>query len=484
MTTKILTELSAIPQNLVIPLFQSNLESNLKSIARSYSLDADLLTSDFSAGKKEILITYSKKKGQAFRVFLVGLGSADNVEGSKSIRGLVQKNKKLIKGEVTVDLTKIPSKKLSTVTQWLIEGAIIGRYDLGLYKTEEKEENDFSLSVFVKKDTISEDVQRSTSLAETKVRIMDLVNSPANKLTPKLLGNWAIQSGEKYGYSVNVLGKDEITDLGLNALLAVNQGSDLPPRFIIAEYNHKDAKQTIGIVGKGVTFDTGGISIKGSANMHYMKSDMGGAAAALGSIEAVARLNLPVNLIVVVPATENNVGGKAVKPGDIIHSYAGKTIEVIDTDAEGRLILADALSYITKNYSPDVLIDFATLTGSVIATLGYHAAGVFTNDKKLSDNLQNSGAKCGERLWPLPLWSDYEEDLESDVADVKNYSGKPLAGAITAAKFLEVFVNDHKSWAHIDIAGTAFGDTEFGKQKNATGYGVGLVVSFLEECAL
>jgi leucyl aminopeptidase len=236
----------------------------------------------------------------------------------------------------------------------------------------------------------------------------------------------------------------------------------------------------VGLVGKGVTFDTGGLSIKPSTNMHYMKSDMGGAAAVMGTMEMAAKLKLPIHLFGVVPATDNSVDAKSIKPGDVIGSYDGKTIEVIDTDAEGRLILADGLAYAVKNFQPDVLIDLATLTGSCIRTLGTYAGGLFSNDDNLIGQLMKASQLTGERLWPLPLWDDYKKEIKSDVADVKNFSGNPSAGAITAAKFLEIFIQGHPSWAHMDIAGVAVSDSEYSTQKSATAFGVRLLICYLE----
>lgn len=213
--------------------------------------------------------------------------------------------------------------------------------------------------------------------------------------------------------------------------------------------------------------------------MHYMKSDMGGAAAVLGAIEAVASARLKYDVFGIIPLAENVISGNALLPGDIINSYSGKTIEVIDTDAEGRLILADGLYYAQKHYNPDVLIDLATLTGSAVHTFGYHCGALFSNDENLSKNIQTVGEQYGERLWPLPMWDDYSEDLYSDVADLRNLGALPLAGAIFAAKFLENFINEHPSWVHLDIAGVAFGNQEMSKQKAATGYGVKLLFEFI-----
>jgi len=207
---------------------------------------------------------------------------------------------------------------------------------------------------------------------------------------------------------------------------------------------------------------------------------MGGAAAVLGALEAAAELRLPIHLTGVILAAENSVDALALRPSDVIGSYSGKTIEIIDTDAEGRLILADGLTYAVRNHQPDVVIDLATLTGSVVRTLGYHAAGIFSNNDTLSKQLCEAGDSVGERLWPLPLWDVYKEDIKSDIADLRNFSGKQVAGAISAAKFLEVFVEEHPAWAHLDIAGVAFNDSEFTSQKSATAYGVRLLLAYLE----
>ncbi len=367
-------------------------------------------------------------------------------------------------------------------------GALTGGYNLALYKTEQNGQSAFFSEAATLDFLVSENarnpaetaVRRGQATAETQLRIMDLGNAPSNYKNPQTLADWAVASGQRFGYDVQVFDKQQLAEMGAHALLAVNKGSASPPALIVLEYKPSNATgPKVGLVGKGVTFDTGGISIKDSNNMHLMKSDMGGAAAVLGTVELAAKLQLPVHIIGVIPATENSVDGESTKPGDVIGSYAGKTIEVIDTDAEGRLILADALAYIVRNHRPDVLIDLATLTGSVIGTLGYVAAGLFTANDDLAAALLRTGEATGEKLWRLPLWDDYKDDLKSDVADVKNYHGKPFAGAIMGAKFLEVFTDKHPAWAHLDIAGTAFNDSEFGSQKNATAYGVRLLTAYL-----
>jgi leucyl aminopeptidase len=211
-----------------------------------------------------------------------------------------------------------------------------------------------------------------------------------------------------------------------------------------------------------------------------MKSDMGGAAAVLATTQLIADLELPINLTSIVPAVENAIDKDAYLPSEVIGSHAGLSIEVIDTDAEGRLILADGLSYLIKNYKADQVIDLATLTGSAIGTFGYECAALFSNDGALSHGLQQAGEEMGEKSWPLPLWENYGKEMDSEIADIKNYHGKPFAGAITAAKFLEAFTHEHKAWAHLDIAGVAFSDTEFAKTKTGTAYGVSLLLKFIE----
>ena len=312
-------------------------------------------------------------------------------------------------------------------------------------------------------------------------KIRALVDAPANHKTPQFLGAWAENSAELANYKCTVLQKEDLEKQHFKALLAVGQGSIHPPVAIVTEYLPKtNAKVDIGLVGKGITFDTGGLSIKSSQNLHYMKSDMGGAAVVLGVVELVARLKLPVNVVGVVVSAENAVDANSYRPGDVIGSHSGKTIEVIDTDAEGRLALADGLSFINQTYEPAVLIDLATLTGSVVRALGYTAAGMFTPNDELSLRLSEIGAAAHERVWRLPLYDDFSPDLHSDIADIRNLSGKPVAGAITAAKFLEAFTNNHPNWVHLDIAGVSFGDSAYAKMKSASGYGIQLITNFIK----
>lgn len=465
----------------VVYLFQQDdtLTARLASFAH-----ADLLAQDFKADAKQVHILYENNH----KIFLVGLGkSPKDADLIKILRSFFYKQKKTLPDTIAINLAA--SSIETQQTEAIVNGIGLGDYDLGLYKTDRSSdptffERDTHLYLVVNEHQQEQVAKAATvgeATARTQIRIMDLMNAPSNHKNPQLLADWAVASGQQHGYSVTVFDEKKCKEVGLQALLAVSEGSKNPPRFIVLEYSHPQAKRKIGLVGKGVTFDTGGISLKQSTNMHYMKSDMGGAAAVLGTIELVAKLQLPVNLVGIIPTTENSIDGLAIKPGDVIGSYSGKTIEVIDTDAEGRLILADGLHYAKRNYELDTIVDLATLTGSCVATLGYAAAGLFTNNESLAQSLYESGLQTGEKLWRLPLWDDYKDELKSDVADVKNFHGKPVAGAIVAAKFLEVFVDNHPNWVHLDIAGTAFADSEFGSMKSATAFGVRLLTHWLQK---
>ncbi|MEZ0486869.1 leucyl aminopeptidase family protein [Fibrella aquatica] len=437
---------------------------------------------DFKGDLNETQLLYGQ---YGAKHWLLGLGETPtSTDFLRAVRKLTYSQKGKFPAAIAIDLTN----QSAAVVEAVVLGTLAGGYNLKLYQTDKPSPVSFysplgELHVTVAesdREAAQQAVDKATIIWEAQQAMLDLMNAPSNYKTPQVLADWAVASGRAHGYTVSVMDHDELARQGYNALLSVGQGSENPPMMLVLDYNPANATgSTVGLVGKGVTFDTGGISIKPSANMHMMKSDMGGAAAVLGTLEVAARLKLPRRVVGVVPTTENVVDGMATKPGDVITSYLGKTIEIIDTDAEGRVILADGLGHMVRHIQPDVLIDLATLTGNVIAALGYQAGGLFTQNDELSAQLQAAGDRTGERLWRLPLWDVYKDDLTSDVADVKNYSGKPINGAIAAAKFLEVFTEKHPAWAHLDIAGMAFADTEFGQQKNATAYGIRLLIDFL-----
>jgi leucyl aminopeptidase len=365
----------------------------------------------------------------------------------------------------------------------VLAGWTAGQYDLGIYKHQDPEhKNGHSEIITLLPEGVEEQVAKDgVTIGLVQQEVMGLINTPSSHKSPAYLGAWAARSAAQYGYTATVLDKQDLTTMGMHALLAVNRGSEQPAVCVVTHYKHPEAKKKIVLIGKGVIFDTGGVSIKDSKNMHYMKSDMAGAAAALGTVEACARLKMKVDVMAITPTTDNSIDGLSIKPGDVISSYAGKTIEVLDTDAEGRLILADALAYAVKEYKPDVMIDMATLTGSIVAALGPQAAGLFSKNNELATSLESAGSATGERVWRMPMFDEYHDDMQSDIADIKNLSEKPYAGSITAAKFLEYFTNDHPAWAHLDIAGMSFQPNGFGKGYCATGYGVRLLIQWMNQ---
>jgi leucyl aminopeptidase len=481
---------TALPQyvkTVILPLSQDGLEKlEPQSIKAAFGLSHVPFPKDFKGELGEVQLVYGPDN---LKVVFLGLGK--DLAFAKVLRAfriLSKKNTKLLSSQLALDL-KLGSLQATQaeLVEAAVNGLCLGTYQVGRFKTEEAESHPLAaldaylhLSAEENADLLNA-AKSGQAFAETQMSIMDLVNAPSNKKNPEDLGAWALRSGKEWDIKVDVWDKEKITEEGMDGLLAVNQGSYHPAVFIIMDYQPPGGKaeKTIGLVGKGVTFDTGGLSLKPSAGMPLMKSDMGGAAAVLGTVEMAAKLQLPYRVIGIVPSTDNSVGSNAFKPSDVIGSYSGKTIEIIDTDAEGRLILADGLSYMARQYQPDIMLDLATLTGSTVRTFGYVAAGLFTKNESLREALFQSGIKVGERLWPLPMWDEYHEEMQSDIADIKNLATKPMAGGITAAKFLEFFTDEHPKWAHLDIAGVAFSEAEFSKQKSATGYGVRLLIHFL-----
>ncbi len=457
------------------------------TIGEVYGFSTGHLTRDFKCELGEVQVLYPSKNG-ADRIVLLGLGNQVSYDSIRSAFRTVRHNLKdhpieQLGVDFLTSKGNIPSSP--GLIEATVNGFLLGDYQLSSFKYEPKAYGPcWSLTLYldqsIQMDWVSE-IDRAIALSETQGRIMDMVNAPSNRLTPMDLGSWARESDAEHGYEVQVMDREEIKKLGLKALEAISQGSVVEPAFICCEYTGDEStdKITLGLVGKGITFDTGGISVKPSSNMEYMKSDMGGGAAVLGILEVAARLKLKLNIVAVVPTAQNDIGSAAIKPGDVVGSFLGNTIEVINTDAEGRMILADGLAYLNRTYEPEILIDLATLTGSCVRAIGFEAAGLFSNNSDLAEKLADAGSFVGEKLWAFPMWDEYKKDLESDVADLRNIGIKPVADAIHAAKFLEVFVEDHRSWAYLDIAGVAFGDSKFSAQKSATGFGVGLMLKFL-----
>ena len=485
-----------IPDTLVVPLVQDDgLAERLADIAAQAGCDAAALHNDFRADAKEVFLLYGQGKR---KFYLVGLGKKNGLpEMQAALRSFCHRFKTRLPLQISVDLRHFPTETAATMADAAVSGILLGLYKINQNaQPGEKTAAAFgdaqsALNILVLPASLAATTaaaQRGKIFANVTQQILALVNAPGNHKTPVQMADFAKKAGKESGFSVKTMFREALEKEGMGGLLAVNQGSPNEPVLLLLEYWPKGTQKKapgslrpIGLVGKGVTFDTGGISIKGSTNMHYMKSDMGGAAAVLGTFMVAAQIGLQVPLVGVIPATENMVDGLSAKPGDVFTTYSGKTIEITDTDAEGRVILADALAYIVKNEQPAVLIDLATLTGSIIRAIGIHAGGLFTQNDALAVALATAGERTGERLWRMPMWDDYGTDLKSDVADLRNFTGKPMAESISAAKFLEHFTEKHPAWAHLDIAGMAFGDSEFASGKSATGYGVRLLIEFLEQ---
>lgn len=475
MKTNTIQSLKGFSGTVLIPVF----ETYVKSLVPIHFGELEISSKVFY-GKKDT--HYLVEKNDNTYIF-IGLGKTIDYKSLKTIfRRIASKQKESFGTNVSLVL---PEQFTEELVEAVISGMLLGTYNLGHYK-KEKEEHPFLNPNFVlqlvSQNNYEVTAKKAIKIANAQLEILNLVDLPPNKVTPKYLSNWANEAGNKFGFEVEVLGSEASKKAGLGAFLAVGQGSENEPQFVIMKYipNNANAKtKHIGLVGKGITFDTGGLNIKTSGMLH-MKCDMAGGAAVFGAMQLIADLKLPVKVTAIVPCAENSVDAKSFLPSDVIQSYSGHSIEIIDTDAEGRLVLGDGLSYLIKNFKPEYIVDVATLTGSAVGTFGYECAALFTNNDAISKKLQESGDAVGERLWQLPLWDCYKQDIESDIADVKNYSGKPVAGAISAAKFLEYFTEEHKAWAHLDIAGVAFGDDEFAKSKHATAYGVHLLTKFIE----
>ena len=369
--------------------------------------------------------------------------------------------------------------------QAIIEGSLLGAYQYTKHRTKQDDEHDIDLLLLVEQDSskikqLEGGIEKGRIVAGAVNLARDMVNEPANHMTPVHMAKIAGEVAAANGLKLTVLGREQMEKEKMGALLGVAQGTSQPPKFIVLSYRGDPSKKdTLGFVGKGLTFDSGGISLKPSEHLSDMKGDMAGGAAVIAAMGAVARLKLKINVTAIIPATENLPGGRALKPGDVLKASNGKTIEVVNTDAEGRLILADALAYaVRQGISP--LIDLATLTGACHVALGDTYAGLFTNNQALVDKVVKAGNECGENLWQLPLPDEYKESNKSDIADIKNSGGR-YGGAITAALFLQEFVAE-TPWVHIDIAGPFMTDKTKGLSvKGATGFGVRTLIKLASD---
>jgi len=417
----------------------------------------------------------------AERVLLVALGERKEFSENAyrdAVRGAAGALKDLDAKDAAVFLvdTKVNSRPVSWNLRHAVLGAREAFYRFDLLKTQKKPDAAALSHVTL---PLASNAQLEQALAEAQATAdgadlaRTLGNLPSNICTPSYLAEEAKKLARQFKLQLEVLERRDLERLGMGAFLAVTNASHQPPKLIVLRYNGgaKTAKP-IALVGKGITFDTGGISLKPSGEMDEMKFDMSGAGSVLGAIRALAGMKAPVNVVGVIPTCENMPGGQATRPGDIVKTMSGQTVEILNTDAEGRLILCDALEYAGR-YNPEVVVDIATLTGACVVALGHIATGLFANDQKLADEIRAAGEDAHDRVWQMPLWEEYQEGLRSNFADFANIGGRP-GGAITAASFLARFTRKYR-WAHLDIAGTAW---KSGREKGSTGRPVPLLVRF------
>ena len=444
---------------------------------------------DFKGKMKDTSLLYTRGAMKTARVLLVGLGAYHELTVEKVRQGAGHAAKHVRDIGLKTATFLIPDEvpDAGNMVQAAAEAILLSLYQFNQHKTVQEDDDEKKLESITflaesepSQPTVERAVHRGQTIAEGTMLARDLSNQPANHLTPTQLAEKAEAVAADSGLRCEVFDKATLEEKGFRTLLAVAQGSVEEPRFIILEYTPEgEGRDTVVLVGKGITFDTGGISLKPGKGMHEMKHDMSGAAAVLGAMKAVGQLKPDLHVIGVIAATENMPSGTAIKPGDVVTSYGGKTIEILNTDAEGRLVLADALGW-TAQYNPQGVVDLATLTGAVITCLGHIAAGAMSTDLALMDKVKAAAEKTHERVWELPLWDDYDEGIKSKVADVQNI-GDGTAGTIAGGAFLKKFVEDYP-WVHLDIAGTAWGmkgSTYI--PEGASGYGVRLLVQLVED---
>jgi leucyl aminopeptidase len=445
---------------------------------------------DFKPRTGVVHVVYPEGRVSAERLLLVGLGKQSEFTLNR-LRQAAGKAATALRSAGARDIA-IGADGLDLdpeeLAQALTEGCVLGLYRFLKYKTSEENDNKQEIESLTmltenaaKLKAMQKGVAAGKIIADSTMMTRDMVSSPPTDMTPAVIAAKARGIAREFGLKFQVLERKHMEKLGMGGLLGVSSGSAQPPKFIILEYRKGGKKPFIALVGKTITFDSGGISIKPAENMDRMKDDMSGGAAVLGALRTAAALKLPLNIVGLLPATENMPGGKAYKPGDVLRTLSGQTIEVLNTDAEGRLILSDALTYACR-YKPAVIVDIATLTGACSIALGTEATGMLGTSSAFKQKLSKAGEKTGERVWELPLWEEYYEQIKSDIADMKNTGGR-AGGTITASALLSKFVQKFP-WVHLDIAATAWTDKDRPyTPKGATGIGMRLLTQFLRDYA-
>ncbi len=453
-----------------------------------------LQSGDFTGRKEDTLLLYPPSAVGIERVLLVGVGKREEhtVERLRRAIGVaVRQAEKLSVRDLAISVGHVHhlSEGMGDYYAGLaaVQAAVLASWNFREMKSQPDEDQPrvelASVTLVAHEEREARDFERAcrdgaiTARAENLAR--ELQTRPGNVVTPTYLGERAREIGRESGLEVTVLDRKALEKEGMHALLAVGQGSAQEPRLVVMEHRRgPKGGRPLVLIGKGISFDTGGISLKPPERMEDMKYDMSGAAAVIAAMKGIAEMELAIDVVGIVASAENMPSGTAVKPGDVIGSHLGRTIEVVNTDAEGRLVLADALSY-ARRYNPAAIVDAATLTGAIVIALGNHAIGLMGNDGALLDELTAVGLRVGERCWKLPLWDEYREQIDSQIADIKNTGGRP-AGSITAGWFLKEFVEDHVPWAHLDIAGTAYRDEPAPYlRKGATGWPTRLFIEWV-----
>ncbi|MEK9824692.1 MAG: leucyl aminopeptidase [Methylotenera sp.] len=443
---------------------------------------------DLDGKLEKTLMLHDVPNVQSERVLLVGLGKREDFSEKKYAKAVRASIKSLSASAATEALTYLADLPVNNISArrkaaLLVEMAVDATYRFEAIKRKKQDSGEAkkslkALAIYIEDTAQAKEAEAGVAdgkaLGAGVSFTKDLGNLPPNICTPTYLAEQALALGKTYGLKVEVLERADIEKLGMGSFLGVTQGSEQPPKLIVMQHlKGKKEDKPVVLVGKGITFDTGGISLKPGAEMDEMKYDMCGAASVLGTFKAIAEMNLPLNVVGVIPTCENMPDGRATRPGDVLTSMSGLTIEVLNTDAEGRLILCDALTY-AERFEPSAVIDVATLTGACVIALGHHATGLFSNNDALAKELLHAGEAALDRAWHMPLWEEYQPQLDSNFADMANIGGR-AAGSVTAACFLSRFTEKY-DWAHLDIAGTAW---KSGKEKGGTGRPVPMLTAFL-----
>ena len=447
-----------------------------------------ILTGDFKATNGQTMVLPSPVVIEANRLVLLGLGKEKDLDAEKIRRAYAaaaKKMKDLKLGSFGLIFPENLGMPDYDITVSIVEGTVLGAYKFAKYLTDDKEKKEIKqftiLIASAKAQNIGAYAHQAITICDNVNYARDLVSDCTYAVTPETLAEQAKLIAKKHGMKCTIFGPKELKKMGMGLMLAVGQGSKYPPHLMVMEYiGNKPMKEKIALVGKGVTFDSGGLNLKPTNYIETMRGDMAGVAAVLGTMKTLAELKIKRNVVAVLPCVENMIGPEAYKPGDVFKAYNGTTVEISNTDAEGRLILADALAYAVKEHKPTAIIDLATLTGSCLGTFGEIVSGLFSNNPELTRGLFDAGQKTYERVWELPLYEEYKEEMKGEIADLKTigYKGGKYAGAITAAAFLQKFVGE-TPWTHLDIAGSAWYESpKHYIPKNGTGFGVRLLTRF------